>query len=124
MLPGNNKLFIDGGHNISASLSIANWIKSQDEKVNLIVGMMGDKDHEVFIKSFEKIVNSITLIDIPNQKSSISKEDFKKKLVNLNVNLKLSNSIEESIKSLAKNEKTITLCIGSLYLAGEIISLN
>ena len=85
---------------------------------------MGDKDHEVFIKSFEKIVNSITLIDIPNQKNSISKEDFKKKLVNLNVNLKLSNSIEESIKSLAKNEKTITLCIGSLYLAGEIISLN
>ena len=73
-------MFIDGGHNISASLSIANWIKSQDEKVNLIVGMMGDKDHEVFIKSFEKIVNSITLIDIPNQKSSISKEDLKKKI--------------------------------------------
>ena len=123
-IAGNNKLFIDGGHNISASLSIANWIKSRDEKVNLIVGMMEDKDHEVFIKSFEKIVNSITLIDIPNQKSSISKEDLKKKLINLNVNLKLSNSIEESIESLAKNEKTITLCIGSLYLVGEIISLN
>ena len=123
-IAGNNKLFIDGGHNISASLSIANWIKSQGEKVNLIVGMMKDKEHEAFIKSFEKIVSSITLIDIPNQEGSISKEDFKKKLSNLNLNLKLANSIEESIKSLAKNEKTITLCIGSLYLAGEILSLN
>ena len=123
-IAGNNKLFIDGGHNISASLSIANWIKSQGEKVNLIVGMMKDKEHEAFIKSFEKIVSSITLIDIPNQEGSISKEDFKKKLSNLNLNLKLANSIEESIKSLAKNEKTITLCIGSLYLVGEILSLN
>ena len=117
-------MFIDGGHNISASLSIANWIKSQGKKVNLIVGMMKDKEHEAFIKSFEKIVSSITLIDIPNQEGSISKEDFKKKLSNLNLNLKLANSIEESIKSLAKNEKTITLCIGSLYLSGEILSLN
>ena len=64
------------------------------------------------------------VIDIPNQEGSISKEDFKKKLSNSNLNLKLANSIEESIKSLAKNEKTITLCIGSLYLAGEILSLN
>ena len=69
-VPGNNKLFIDGGHNISASLSIANWIKSQGEKVNLIVGMMKGKEHEAFIKSFEKIVSSITLIDIPNQEGS------------------------------------------------------
>ena len=123
-IAGNNKLFIDGGHNISASLSIANWIKSRDEKVNLIVGMMEDKDHEVFIKSFEKIVNSITLIDIPNQDGAIAKEDFRKKLDNLKLNLKLSNGIEESIKSLSKNEDTIILCLGSLYLAGEILSLN
>ena len=120
----NNKLVIDGGHNISASLSIANWIKNQNEEVNLIVGMMKDKEHVEFIKAFENIVNSITLIDIPNQDGAISKEDFKKKLDNSKLNLKLSNGIEESIKSLSKNENTIILCVGSLYLAGEILSLN
>ncbi len=123
-IAGNNKLVIDGGHNISASFSIANWIKNQNEEVNLIVGMMKDKEHEEFIKTFENIVNSITLIDIPNQDGSISKEDFKKKLNNSKLNLKLSNGIEESIKSLSKNENTIILCVGSLYLAGEILSLN
>ncbi|MBD1145295.1 bifunctional folylpolyglutamate synthase/dihydrofolate synthase [Pelagibacterales bacterium SAG-MED34] len=120
----NNKLVIDGGHNISASLSIANWIKNQNEEVNLIVGMMKDKEHVEFIKAFENIVNSITLIDIPNQDGAISKEDFKKKLDNSKLNLKLSNNIKESIKSLSKNENTIILCVGSLYLAGEILSLN
>ena len=121
---GNNKLVIDGGHNISASISIANWVKNQNVEVNLIVGMMRDKEHVEFIKNFKNIVNSITLIDIPNQDGAISKEDLKKKLDNLKLNLKLSNGIEESIKSLSKNENTIILCIGSLYLAGEILSLN
>ncbi len=123
-IAGNNKLVIDGGHNISASFSIANWIKNQNEEVNLIVGMMKDKEHVEFIKAFENIVNSITLIDIPNQDGAISKEDFKKKLDNSKLNLKISNGIEESIKSLSKNENTIILCVGSLYLAGEILSLN
>ena len=123
-IAGNNKLVVDGGHNISASLSIANWVKNQNEEANLIVGMMKDKEHVEFIKAFENIVNSITLIDIPNQDGAISKEDFRKKLDNLKLNLKLSNGIEESIKSLSKNENTIILCVGSLYLAGEILSLN
>ncbi len=123
-IAGNNRLIIDGGHNISASLSIANWIKNQNQEVNLIVGMMKDKEHIEFIKSFRNIVNSITLIDIPNQDGAISKEDLESKLNDLNLNIKRSQSIESAIKSLSKNKNTITVCIGSLYLAGEILKLN
>ena len=123
-IAGNNRLIVDGGHNISASLSIANWIKNQSQEVNLIVGMMKDKEHIEFIKSFRNIVKSITLIDIPNQDGAISKEDLESKLNDLNLNIKRSQSIESAIKSLSKNENTITVCIGSLYLAGEILKLN
>ncbi len=123
-IAGNNRLFVDGGHNISASHSIAKWVKNQNEEVNLIVGMMIDKEHIEFIKAFRNNVNSITLIDIPHQEGSISKEDLKKKLDNLKLNLKLCNGIKESIKSLSENQNTIILCVGSLYLAGEILSLN
>ncbi len=123
-IAGNNRLIVDGGHNISASLSIANWIKNQNQEVNLIVGMMKDKEHIEFIKSFRNIVNSITLIDIPNQDGAISKEDLESKLNDLNLNIKRSQSIESAIKSLSKNENTIIVCIGSLYLVGEILKLN
>ena len=123
-IAGNNRLFVDGGHNISAGNSIAKWVKNQNEEVNLIVGMMIDKEHIEFIKAFRNNVNSITLIDIPHQEGSISKEDLKKKLDNLKLNLKLCNGIKESIKSLSENQNTIILCVGSLYLAGEILSLN
>ena len=123
-LAGNNRLVIDGGHNISSSYVIANWVKNQNQKVNLIVAMMKDKEHEEFMKSFEGLVNSVSLIDIPNQEGAISKEEFKKKIINLKFTLNLSNNIQDAIKSNAKSENSITLIIGSLYLIGEVLNLN
>ena len=123
-IAGNNRLVIDGGHNISSSYVIANWIKNQNQKVNLIVAMMKDKEHEEFMKSFEGLVNSVTLIDIPNQEGAISKEEFKKKIINLKFTLNLSNNIQDAIKSNTKSENSITLIVGSLYLIGEVLNLN
>ena len=123
-IAGNNKLVIDGGHNISAALSIAKWIKSQSEEVNIICGMLKDKNHIEFMKCFEGIIGSATLIDIPNQENGINKEELKKKLSDLNINFKLADSIEQSIKAYSSNQNTITLILGSLYLVGEVLNLN
>ena len=123
-LIGNNRLIIDGGHNISASFSISKWAKTQNEEVNLIIGMMKDKEHYEFVKSFETVVKSITLIDIPNNEGAIFKEDLKNKLNGIKIKFHLSDSIEESIKSFSAQDKTIILCVGSLYLCGEILKLN
>ena len=121
-LIGKNRLIIDGGHNINSAISISNWVKKQSEKVHLICGMMNDKPHKEFINQFENSVNTITLIDIPNQEGSISKEEFKKKLSNQNI--LTAKSIKESLMLNNKDEDCIFLCAGSLYLAGEILNLN
>ena len=123
-IAGNNRLVIDGGHNISAALSIAKWIKSQNEEVNIICGMLKDKDHLEFMKCFEGTIGSATLIDIPNQENGINKEELKNKLSHLNIDFKLADSIEQSIKLNSFNQNTITLIVGSLYLVGEILNLN
>jgi len=123
-LAGNNRLIIDGGHNISASFSISKWAKTQNEEVNLIIGMMKDKEHYQFVKAFETVVKSITLIDIPNNEGGIFKEDLKNKLNGIKIKFNLSDSIEESIKYFSAKEKSIILCVGSLYLCGEILKLN
>jgi Folylpolyglutamate synthase len=86
--------------------------------------MLKDKSHKEFIKSFVNIAKSITLINIPNQEGTISKEEFKKKLNEINIKINLSESIEESIKSISKYQNSIGLCTGSLYLVGEILNLN
>ena len=123
-IAGNNRLVIDGGHNISAALSIAKWIKSQNEEVNIICGMLKDKDHLEFMKCFEGTIGSATLIDIPNQENGINKEELKNKLSHLNIDFKLADSVEQSIKLNSSNQNTITLIVGSLYLVGEILNLN
>ena len=42
----------------------------------------------------------------------------------IKIKFHLSDSIEESIKYFSAQEKSIILCVGSLYLCGEILKLN
>ena len=123
-ISGRNRLIIDGGHNESSSISISNWIKQQNQSVHLVCGMMKDKEHYKFMKHFKDVVKSITLIDIPNQEGSISKEEFKNKLSNLKMEINLSSSIQEAVKLNSKNHDTICLFAGSLYMVGEVLNLN
>ena len=123
-ISGKNRLIIDGGHNESSSISISNWIKQQNQDVHLICGMMKDKEHYEFMKHFKDVVKSITLIDIPNQVGSISKEKFKDKLNALKMEINLSQSIEEAVKLNSKYQETICLFAGSLYMVGEVLNLN
>ncbi len=123
-LVGSNRIICDGGHNINSSKAIAEWTKQQNQDVHLIVGMMKDKNHQDFIECFKDKVKSITLIDIPNQEGSISKEDLKKKLNDINQEINLCNSIEESLQSMSKYQNNIFLITGSLYLIGEVLNLN
>ena len=123
-LVGSNRLICDGGHNTNAAKAIANWINQQNQDVHLIVGMMKDKDHQGFIDCFKDKVKSITLIDIPNQEGSISKEEFKNKLNGINKKINLCKSIKESIQSINKYQNEICLVLGSLYLIGEVLNLN
>ena len=85
---------------------------------------MKDKDHQGFINCFKDKVKSITLIDIPNQEGSISKEEFKNKLNRINKKINLCKSIKESIQSINKYQNEICLISGSLYLIGEVLNLN
>ena len=121
-LIGENRLIVDGGHNINSAISISNWVKQQSETVHLICGMMKDKPHKEFVNQFKNYVNSITLIDIPNQEGSIPKEEFKKKIGDKNINT--AESIEESLMLNNKDKNCIFLCAGSLYLAGEVLNIN
>ena len=123
-LVGSNRLICDGGHNINSSKAIAEWIKQQNQDVHIIIGMMKDKDHQGFIECFKGKVKSITLIDIPNQEGSISKEEFKNKLNGIGEKINLSNGIEESIQSINQYQNNICLITGSLYLIGEVLNLN
>ena len=120
----NNRLIVDGAHNLNAAHSLVKWIETLNKDVHLVLGMMKDKDHQKYVNVFKNKIKSLTLIDIPNQEGSISKEEFKLKIQKNISGVKISKSIEEAIKLNSNSSDKIILIAGSLYLAGEVLNLN
>ena len=117
-----NKLIVDGSHNEDGARALNEYLQSLDCNKHVIVGMMSNKRHEKYISYFKNIT-SLTTVDIPNQPNAISGKDLVKKFKNL-PNVKYQPNILEAIKSINLKEGDILLITGSLYLAGEVLSLN
>ena len=120
----NNKIFVDGSHNPLGAKVLAQHLSKLNCKKHMILGMMKNKDHEKFANLFKDKLESLTTIDIPNQKNSINKEDLKNKISNFGFNLKSKKSVQEAIASITLKQDDIIIITGSLYLAGEVLNLN
>ena len=123
----NNQILIDGAHNPLAASVIEKYLGSLNSrrKIIMLLGMMANKDHKVFIQVFKNRVHSIITLDIPNQVNFINKEKLSKIAKSCGITSKAENSIELALKKISKeNNNAIIFCTGSLYFAGEILNLN
>ena len=118
----NNQLFIDGSHNPLGAKVLNQHLQSLKCKKHIILGMMANKNHNAYISYF-KDIETLTIIDIPNQPHAIKGTDLKEKINNFS-NIEYKKSIEEAISSIKIQKNDIILITGSLYLAGEILNLN
>ena len=98
------------------------YLESLDCNKHIILGMMANKDHTEYM-SFFKNIDTLTIIDIPNQPNSIKGKELKDKLSGFS-NINYRESIEDAIKSIPIKGNDIILITGSLYLAGEVLNLN
>ncbi len=119
----NNKLFVDGSHNPLGANVLKKYLKSLNCGKHIILGMMLNKDHLEYMSYFKYEVDTITTIDIKNQPNSIKGYDLKNKLEGFN-NVTYKKNIKEAINSLNLKKNDIILVTGSLYLVGEVLSLN
>ena len=123
----NNQILIDGAHNPLAAIEVEKYLRTLNsgKKIIILLGMMANKEHEKFIQIFKNIVHSIITLDIPNQKSFIGKTELSKIAQSCGIPSRTEHSIESALKNIAKeNNNAIIFCTGSLYFAGEILSLN
>ena len=58
---------------------------------------MINKDHEKYIRYFNKKISSLTVVDIPNQKNAIKRDVLKNKLKLDGIEIQSKPSIEEAI---------------------------
>jgi len=121
-LTKNNLLFVDGSHNPLGAKVLNEYLQSLNCKKHIILGMMANKNHNEYINYF-KDIESLTIVDIPNQPNAIKGNELMDKIKNFK-NIKYQASIEKAITSIDLQENDIILITGSLYLAGEVLNLN
>jgi len=123
----NNEILVDGASNPLAAIEIEKYLKNLNskKKIIMILGMMANKEHKKFIQIFKNRVESIIVLDIPNQVNFIKKEKLSKIAESCGIKSKTENSIKSALKNASKeNDNAIIFCTGSLYFAGEILNLN
>ena len=123
----NNQILIDGAHNVLAAAAIEKYLKTlnSEKEIIMVLGMMVNKEHKLFIETFKNSVSSIITLDIPNQINFVEKEKLSKIAQSCGISSKTENSLKLAFKSIAKeNDNAIIFCTGSLYLAGDILNLN
>ena len=120
----NNKLFVDGSHNSLGAKVLADYLDTLDCKKHMILGMMANKEHNTYLSHFKNKINSLTTIDIPNQKNAIGRNKLRNKLKLDGLEINSKPTIKDAISSLTIKDGEIVLITGSLYLAGEVLNLN
>ena len=123
----NNKIIIDGAHNILAAMAVKKYLESlgKKRKIFMVLGMMVNKEHKEFIKIFKDRVHLVVTLNIPNQENFMEKEKLSKIAKLCGIPSRTENSIESALKNVSKeNNDAIIFCTGSLYFAGEILNLN
>ena len=120
----NNKLFVDGSHNPLGAKVLADYLDTLNCKKHMILGMMLNKNHNEYISYFKGKINSLTIIDIPNQENAIGRNELKNKLKLEDLEINSKPTIQEAISSIPLKDNEIIFITGSLYLAGEVLNLN
>ena len=129
IIPMGYKVWIDGGHNVSAAKVINDWIKTERkkhfiDKFILICSFSKTKNAVKILNIFRQNIDEIIFLEIPQLKNFYSNKELSKIATNLSIKNSCYSSIDFAIKSLKPVKSGKVLIFGSLYLAGEIIKLN
>jgi dihydrofolate synthase/folylpolyglutamate synthase len=131
LLPPGAELWLDGGHNPDGGRAIAAAIADLEERVPrplvLIVGMLGSKDYEGFLKNFSGLARRLYAVAIPDQAKSLSASTLVQAAQRAGIESEACGSIEDALHAataLSLDGPPRILMTGSLYLAGEILRLN
>ena len=127
----NNKLWIDGGHNEDASIQLSKSMGFVNKKnLHIIFGCLEHKDHRSFLRNLVPVASSVSIVEIDNQPSSLTKTAAASIAKEVGwQKIYPAHSIRDAIKYICSQNNglapqvSILIC-GSLYLAGQALKEN
>jgi len=119
-VPQGFELWLDGAHNQSAAFAIANFAAENwaDKPLYIIFGTTRGRDCASFLQYFKPIAAEIVLTKIPAEVNSYDPVEI---AAQISFNCQQAENIKEAISYIASQHPGRILCIGSLFMRGDVI---
>lgn len=111
-------IYIDGGHNIDGISRITEFVKSLNiPNVRAVISISHDKELLPMIKMVDETFDEIIFTSYTYARSAKAEDLYN---LSSSKNKKCIENLDVAVKYVLTNKKTITVFLGSLYLASEI----
>jgi dihydrofolate synthase/folylpolyglutamate synthase len=128
--PHDSEIWLDGGHNPDGGRAVAASLADIEERAPkpliLIVGMLGTKDFEGYLRHFSGLALRLYAVPVPDADKSLSPGQIADAANRLGIPAESANDVESALAAI----RTLSLPApriligGSLYLAGAVLARN
>jgi dihydrofolate synthase/folylpolyglutamate synthase len=117
------ELWLDGGHNASAALAIADLLEGLPKReTHLICGMLNTKDVSGYMRPLAAHTVQLIGVSIPGEKNTLPSETTAQAARDAGIQASEAGSVEDALQFIAKaSPRARVLICGSLYLAGDVL---
>ncbi|MCJ2082713.1 bifunctional folylpolyglutamate synthase/dihydrofolate synthase [Methylobacterium sp. J-090] len=131
LVPAGAELWLDGGHNVDGgrilAAAMADLGERSDVPLVLVVGLLGTKDAEGFLRNFVGLARTLVAVPIAGQMAARPADEVAQIAVEVGLDAHVASGIEAALEGLCATvfdrPPRILIC-GSLYLAGAVLTAN
>ncbi|GJD97204.1 bifunctional folylpolyglutamate synthase/dihydrofolate synthase [Methylobacterium iners] len=131
LAPAGAELWLDGGHNVDGgrilAAAMADLGERSDVPLVLIVGLLGTKDAEGFLRNFIGLSRGLVAVPIAGQMAARPADEVARIATEVGISASTAGSVEAALEGLSdtifERPPRILIC-GSLYLAGAVLTAN
>ncbi len=124
LLSADPTVLYDGGHNPEGVQAAVKSIRDYfpEMRVNLLSGVMSDKDYDAMIEALKPVANHIFTVT-PQNPRALSAAEYAAQCKNHKVSATAYDSVEAGVRAAiadCRENGLPLICLGSLYLYGEV----
>jgi dihydrofolate synthase/folylpolyglutamate synthase len=131
LAPHGSEIWLDGGHNPDGARALAAAMADLEERnaapLVLVVGMLGTKDTDAFLRHFLGLARELIAVPIPGQVAARPPDEVAAIAHRIDLTATTAPNVEAALASLHDyvwDRPPRVLICGSLYLAGEVLAAN
>ncbi len=123
---GPAELWLDGGHNPAAGVTIADLLGALPPRpTHLVCGMLNTKDVAGYLRPLAAVATSLTAVSIPGEKATLPAEETARIASETGHDAGAAPDLETAVRAAATRDTGARILIcGSLYLAGQVLRDN